>query len=113
MEQILAVIFFYPKTDRATHNEPSHPTSKEYIDSFYRYKDPDGRRFRLDNIAGPGGAAKGNPQYEFLGITRYCRYSKDRIQELYQQGHIIHTKPLTLPTYNPYLIYIPLIPHQL
>jgi len=112
MGRIHDVILFYTKTDRAARNELYQPYSQEYIDSFYRYKDPDGRRFRLDNIAGPGGAAKGNPQYEFLGITRYWRYSKERMQELYEQGRIIQTKPGNVPAYKRYLDEMPGIPLQ-
>ena len=92
MGRVHDVILFYTKTNRATRNEIYQPYSHDYVDSFYRYKDPDGRRYRLDNIAGPGGAAKGNPQYEFLGVTRYWRYSKERMQELYEQGRIVQTK---------------------
>jgi adenine specific DNA methylase Mod len=65
MGRVHDVILFYTKTDKATRNEIYQPYSQEYIDSFYRYKDHDGRRYRLGDITGPGGAAKGNPQYEF------------------------------------------------
>ncbi len=33
-------------------------------------------------MTGPGGAAKGNPQYEVMGVTRYWRYSKDKMNKL-------------------------------
>ncbi len=112
MERLHDVILFYTKTDKATRNEIYQPYSQEYIDSFYRYKDSDGRRYRLDNIAGPGGAAKGNPQYEFLGVTRYWRYSKERMQELYEQGRIVQTKPGNVPAYKRYLDEMPGVPLQ-
>jgi site-specific DNA-methyltransferase (adenine-specific) len=112
MGRVHDVILFYTKTNEAKRNEIYQPYSQEYIDSFYRYKDPDGRRYRLDNIAGPGGAAKGNPQYEFLGVTRYWRYSKERMQELYEQGRIIQTKPGNVPAYKRYLDEMPGIPLQ-
>ena len=48
-----------------------------YIDLNYRRVDPDGRRYRLDNIQGPGGAAKGNPFYEVMGISRHWRYTEE------------------------------------
>jgi DNA modification methylase len=112
MGRVHDVILFYTKTDRATRNEIYQPYSQEYVDSFYRYKDSDGRRYRLGDITGPGGAAKGNPQYEFLGVTRYWRYSKERMQELYEQGRIIQTKPGAVPAYKRYLDEMPGTPLQ-
>ena len=112
MGRVHDVILFFTKTDRATRNEIYQPYSQDYIDSFYRYKDPDGRRYRLGDITGPGGAAKGNPQYEFLGVTRYWRYSKERMQELYEQGRIVQTKPGTVPAYKRYLDEMPGTPLQ-
>jgi adenine specific DNA methylase Mod len=55
-------ILFYVKstTDNYTWNVQYTPYNQEYIDSSYDGTDPDGRKFMLDNIAGPGGAAKGN-----------------------------------------------------
>jgi site-specific DNA-methyltransferase (adenine-specific) len=66
MGRVHDIILFYTKSDAAKRNELYQPHNQEYVDSFYRYKDPDGRRYRLDNIAGPGGAAKGNPSMNFL-----------------------------------------------
>ncbi len=96
------IILYYSKTDRATRNDVYTPYSKEYLDSFYKHVDANGR-YALDNIAGPGGAAKGNPEYEFLGVTRFWRYSRKRMQELYDQGLIVQTKPDTVPRFKRYL----------
>ena len=38
--------------------------------------------YRIGDLSGPGGAAKGNPRYEVMGVTRYWRYSKEKMQEL-------------------------------
>ena len=73
------------------------------MDKFYRYSDPDGRRYKLDNMLGPGGAAKGNPSYEVMGVTRYWRYSKERMQALIEQGRVVQTNPGTVPMYKRYL----------
>lgn len=40
-------------------------------------------------VDGPGGASKGNPYYEFQGVTGYWRYSKETMQERYDAGKII------------------------
>ena len=52
------------------------------MEKFYRYSDPGGRRYKLDNMLRPGGAAKGNPSYEVMGVTRYWRYSEKRMADL-------------------------------
>ena len=36
---------------------------------------------------------KGNPSYEVMGVTRYWRYSQQRMQYLIDQGRIVQTKP--------------------
>ncbi len=112
MGRLHDVILFYTKTSRATRNEVYQPYTQEYIEKFYRHKDPDGRLYQLDNITGPGGAAKGNPEYEFLGVTRYWRYSRERMQALYDQGKIVQTSPGSVPRYKRYLDEMPGIPLQ-
>ncbi|HEY6541725.1 MAG TPA: site-specific DNA-methyltransferase, partial [Ktedonobacteraceae bacterium] len=112
MGRLHDVILFYTKTNRATRNEVYQPYTPEYIEKFYRHKDPDGRLYQLDNITGPGGAAKGNPEYEFLGVTRYWRYSRERMQALYDQGKIVQTSPGSVPRFKRYLDEMPGIPLQ-
>jgi adenine specific DNA methylase Mod len=107
------VILLYSKSDDFTCNMPFSSYDEKYINKFYRYVEPDtGRRYTLDNIAGPMGAAKGNPYYEFLGISRYWRYSRERMQELYEQGRIVQTKPGAVPRYKRYLDEMPGVPLQ-
>jgi adenine specific DNA methylase Mod len=71
-------ILLYCKSDDRTWSPQYQPYDQEYVDRDYRRMDEKGRRYRIDNIQGPGGAAKGNPSYEFLGVTRYWRYSKEK-----------------------------------
>ena len=112
MGRVHDVILFYTKTNIAKRNEIYQPYDETYVNAFYRHKDPDGRRYRLDNTSGPGGAAKGNPQYEFLGVTRYWRYSREKMQALYEQGRIIQTKEGNVPAYKRYLDEMPGVPLQ-
>ena len=71
-----------------------------------------GRRYRLGDITGPGGAAKGNPSYEVMGVTRYWRYSKATMEDLIAQGRIIQTNPGAVPAYKRYLDEMPGVPLQ-
>ena len=74
--------------------------------------DPDGRRYRISDLSGPGGEAKGNPYFEFLGVPGYWRYSKETMEELYRQGRIIQTRPGAVPQYKRYLDEMPGVPIQ-
>ena len=47
--------------------------------------------YKLTPVDGPGGAKKGNPYYEFLGVTGYWRYSKETMQKKYDEGLIVRT----------------------
>ena len=105
-------ILFYSKSDTRTWNPQYQPYDQEYVDRDYRRVDENGRRYRIDNIQGPGGAAKGNPSYEFLGVTRYWRYSKEKMAELHRQGRIIQTRPGAVPQYKRYLDEMPGVPVQ-
>jgi DNA modification methylase len=101
-------ILFYSKGTDRTWNQIYTEYDREYIDRDYRRIEPDtGRRYRIDNIQGPGGASKGNPFYEFLGVSRYWRYSQERMQELYDEGRIVQTRPGAVPQYKRYLDEMP------
>lgn len=108
-------ILFYGKGDdrRRTWNQLYTEYDQAYIERDYRRIEPEtGRRYRIDNLQGPGGAAKGNPQYEVMGVTRYWRYSKDRMDELLRQGRVVQTKPGAVPQYKRYLDEMPGVPVQ-
>jgi site-specific DNA-methyltransferase (adenine-specific) len=104
------VIFFYTKSNDWTFNWLYTPYDESYVKSFYRHSEPGtGRLYRLGDITAPGGSnpAKRNPHYEFLGVTRYWRYSRERMQQLYDEGRIIQTKPGRVPQYKRYLDEMP------
>ena len=102
--RITDTILFYTKSELAGRWNPLHRDYDEkYISRDYSRTDPDGRKYRLDNIQGPGGAKKGNPYYEVMGVSRYWRYSKKRMQELIEANRIIQTSPGAVPQYKRYL----------
>ncbi len=52
--------------------------------------DNDGRgEYRLVPVDGPGGAKKGNPHYEFLGVEGYWRFSKETMRAKYDEGYVV------------------------
>ncbi|HHA6125237.1 TPA: DNA methyltransferase [Staphylococcus aureus] len=68
----------------------------------YNKNDNDGLGdYTLNPVTGPGGARKGNPFYEFLGIENYWRFSKETMNKLYKEGRIIKSgKTLYQKTYR-------------
>ena len=65
-------IFLFRKSENHTFNQLHTPYAKEYVAQHFKYVEEEtGRRFQSVSLTGPGGAAKGNPYYEFLGINRY------------------------------------------
>ena len=92
------VIFLYSKGESYIWNMQYEPYSNDYAKKFYKHVDPKTERvFQLGDLTAPGGASKRNPHYEFLGITRYWRYSKERMTALHKQGRIIQQKPENVP----------------
>jgi DNA modification methylase len=96
-------LFYYTKGKSASWNPQFLPLDDKYVEHFYRHKDPDGRLWKMENMLGPGGAAKGNPVYEVMGVTRAWRYSKERMRKLMDAGLVIQTNPGTVPMQKKYL----------
>jgi adenine specific DNA methylase Mod len=106
-------IFFYARSDEWTWNPLYASYDQNYIDNFYRFVEPGtGRRYRLGDLTGPGGAAKGNPAYEVMGVTRFWRYSKEKMDELIAAGRVVQTSPGTVPAYKRYFDEMPGVPLQ-
>ncbi len=97
------IILFYSNSDRRIWNVQYTEYDQSYLDRDYRRLEADGRRYRLDNIQGPGGAEKGNPYYEVMGVSRHWRYSKIRMKELIDKGLIVQTSPGSVPQMKRYL----------
>ncbi len=114
MGRIHEAIFLYTKSENYPWTMQFTIYDQEYVDAFYRYTDPDERRYQLSDITAPGGAkaSKGNPRYEFLGVTRFWRFSKETMKKLYGEGRIVQTKPGTVPRQKRYLDEMPGVPLQ-
>jgi adenine-specific DNA-methyltransferase len=106
-------LFLYSKGDEFVWNELFTPYSPEYTTAFYRHEEEGtGRRYRLSDLTAPGGSSKGNPYYEFLGVTRYWRFSRSRMEELYRQGRVVQTSPGSVPAQKRYLDEMSGVPLQ-
>lgn len=106
-------ILLYSKGDPAARNMEFQPYDETYADTKYRYvEEGTGRRYRLDNLTGPGGEAKGNPSYEVMGVVRHWRYSEERMTQLIAEGRIVQTRPGSVPQYKRYLDEMKGVPLQ-
>lgn len=85
-------IFYYARGQQPTWTQLFVPLDPEYVKSTYRHVDETGRRFTTTPMTGPGGAAKGNPEFEWNGHTRYWRYSKETMARLDREGRIHYSK---------------------
>ena len=111
--RIRDLLLFYTRSDEWTWNPTYTDYDPEYIANFYKHVEPEtNRKYRLDNLTGPGGAAKGNPQYEVMGVTRYWRYSQEQMELLIDEGRVVQTRPGTVPQYKRYLDEMPGVPLQ-
>jgi DNA modification methylase len=106
------IILFYTKSDEWTWNPIYTPYDAEYVKQFFKHQEAGGRKFGSYDITGPGGAAKGNPRYEVMGVTRYWRYSKESMKKLIAEGRVYQPKPGAVPREKRYLEELPGIPLQ-
>lgn len=91
--RICDTIFLYSKTPgEQLWNMQYTPLPPTTVERWYRHvEEGTGRRYNKADITGPGGATKGNPVYDWKGITRAWRFGKKRMQELDSQGRIVYS----------------------
>lgn len=68
----------------------------------YRHRGKDGRLYRLDSLINPN-HDRPNLTYEFLGVTRVWRWTKERMQQAYEAGIIVQSAPGRVPQMKRYL----------
>ena len=99
-------IFYYGGGGDMTFNRPYNPYDPDNLDEKtamkYCHRDPDGRIYRLDNLINPN-PDRPNLTYEFLGVKRVWRWTKDRMEEAYANGIVLQTKPGAVPQLKRYL----------
>jgi adenine-specific DNA-methyltransferase len=82
-------ILLFAKNERLVFANKAQFGVKKSFESF-KLKDELGE-YKLVPVDGPGGASKGNPHYEFEGVTGYWRFSKERMQRMFDEGLVIRT----------------------
>jgi site-specific DNA-methyltransferase (adenine-specific) len=102
------IILSYQMSSESTWREDEvfQPYDEDNLDektlSKYCHRDADGRIYRLDSLINPN-PNRPNLTYEFLGITRVWRWTRERMQRSYEAGLVVQTKPGTVPQGKRYL----------
>jgi site-specific DNA-methyltransferase (adenine-specific) len=96
------IILRYSKTNHCTFNKVYAEHNPEYIEKAYNHKDKDGRRYQLLPVLNPNDD-RPNLTYEFLGITRVWRWTRERMEKAYKNGLVVQQKPGAVPRYKLYL----------
>jgi DNA modification methylase len=132
------ILLRYSKNGQPVFHQPFVDYSEEYLSAKYRHQEPDGRRFRLDNLtaARPGGDTlyewrvkrpvggnweadldrefeKPRPNWEYRGVRPYKGrswvYNSDRMREVAMEGRLRYTAT-GFPEYKRYLNEMPGVP---
>ncbi|EPE9900900.1 site-specific DNA-methyltransferase [Flavobacterium psychrophilum] len=82
-------ILFYSKDQNIIFQNRKNIGLKPNLEGFD--KSDEKGFYKLVPVDGPGGAKKGNPYYEFEGITGYWRFSKERMTEMFKNGQVVKT----------------------
>jgi DNA modification methylase len=98
------VLLFYGRSPQTVWNRVFQPYEEAYVEKYYRYKDPDGRRYASGDVAaaGPG------PARYFRGELRepppgsHWRFTQEKIDQFVAEGRIYFTAN-GFPRYKRYL----------
>jgi len=88
-------LLLYSKSKNVSFLTPLKPLRQGYIDQFYRHKDPDGRRYRIDNLASP--SHRPNLKYEYKGYKppdKGWAISLTKMQEWDAEGRLYFPKSI-------------------
>jgi len=84
-------IFIYTRSAESVWNRPMSALSDEYTKSHYSNVEPGtGRFYTLDNMISPN-PDRPNLKYEWKGVTRVWRVTRENMQRLHDEGRIVYT----------------------
>ena len=84
-------LLWYTKGPDYYFAQPEVPLRPEYIEQFYRFRDADGRRYRLVTFSakGPGPPRRFGTQVLAPPPGRHWAWSQEKIDRAWQQGRIV------------------------
>ncbi len=96
------VILRYTRSETWTWTPQLRPHDPAYVQRFYRFADLDGRTYQLADLTNPN-KDRPNLKYEFRGVTRVWRWTKERMETADREGRIVQTSPGAVPRLKRYL----------
>ncbi len=85
------VIQYFSKRETWIWNQPYQAYDKEYLESYYRYADPDGRKWMSGDL-GAAGLQGGGYDYVWKGVRRVWRVPVKTMERLEGENRIYYTK---------------------
>jgi DNA modification methylase len=87
-------VHFYAKTTGYTWNTQFRPYTKEYEDKYFRFKEPDGRRYWKEDAtgAGPGPPRRFGDRVIAPPAGRHWRWVQETIDDYWEKGRFVLTK---------------------
>jgi site-specific DNA-methyltransferase (adenine-specific)/adenine-specific DNA-methyltransferase len=85
------VIQYFTKGETWIWNQPYQAYDKEYLESYYRYSDPDGRKWMSGDL-GAAGLQGGGYDYVWKGCRRVWRVPIKTMERLESENRIYYTK---------------------
>ena len=100
-------IFFYAKSTNQVWNPSFVSYGKDYIDSFYRHEDQDGRRYTRSDLMAAG-VRRGSSGQPWRGIDptargRHWQFTIEDLERLDKEGRIYYPPRGGVPRYKRYL----------
>jgi adenine specific DNA methylase Mod len=88
------VLLFYACGKTYTWNKVYQPYEADYVEKYYRYKDPDGRRWASGDVAaaGPGPARLFRGELRDPPPGSHWRFSQEKLDEMIGSGKIYFTE---------------------
>lgn len=84
-------ILFFTKGAAPIWNAQYQAYDDDYVDTYYRYEDEDGRRFMSGDL-GASGLQGGGYEYEWRGVTRLWRVPHGTMERLDREKRIFYTR---------------------
>ncbi|HSY04068.1 MAG TPA: DNA methyltransferase [Acidobacteriaceae bacterium] len=86
------ILLFYGRSDTNTWNAPYRGYDEDYLKSHYsNVEEETGRQYTLSDCTNPN-RNRPNLTYEWHGVTKVWRWTKDRMQRAHDEGRLVYTK---------------------
>ena len=84
-------LLFYTKSEKYTWNKTHQNYDEGYVETYYRYTDPDGRKWMSADL-GAAGLSGGGYDYEWKGIRRIWRCPPETMAHYDKLGKLYYTE---------------------